>query len=103
MTGKDKQLLAEFDYGSVSSNTFQKNFSIDIRRDAGFVRRELKAAMDRNDAEAIQMTIALVWLSGTPLQFVGELNELLINPITEAISKLHKHYRTLPVQQRFRL
>ena len=80
MTDKDKHLLAEFDYGIISRDTFLKNFSIDIRSNVDFVRRELKAAIGTDNADEIQLTIALVWLAGTPSQFVDELNELLINP-----------------------
>jgi hypothetical protein len=79
MTDRDKQLLAEFDYNIVSTETFLKRFSVDITRDSEFVKAELRTAIDSSDPDEIQMTLALVWLSGDISKYIDFLNELLLN------------------------
>lgn len=80
MTDQDKQLLAELDYGIITTDTFLKNFSVDIRNDTDFVRTEMKNAIRTSDPDEIQMALALIWLSGDISKYVDILNELLINP-----------------------
>jgi hypothetical protein len=80
MTEQDKQLLAELDYGIITTDTFLKNFSVDIRNDTDFVRTEMQNAIATSDTDEIQMTLNLIWLSGDISKYVDILNELLINP-----------------------
>ena len=80
MTDKDKQLLSEFDYGIITADVFLKGFSVDIKSDTNFVRNEIKNAIETSDPDEIQMTLALIWLSGDIPEYVDILNELLINP-----------------------
>ena len=80
MTEKDKQLLAEFDYGIITRDVLLKNFSVDINGNPDFVTSEVTAAIEGQDPEEIQTTISLIWLSGDIPQYVDILNELLINP-----------------------
>lgn len=80
MTDQDKQLLAEFDYGIITSDTFLNNFSVDIKSDTDFVKTEMINAIATSDPDEIQMTLALIWLSGDISKYVDILNELLINP-----------------------
>ena len=103
MTDKDKQLLAEFDYGIISSGTFIKNISIDIKSNVDFVRQEIKTAIESAGPEEIQMTLNLVWLSGDISKYVDLLNELLINPnhrnhqqIAKALQDLAPSPTTVP-------
>src|SRR5689334_5767380 len=80
MTEKDKQLLVELDYGIITADIFLKNFSVDIKNDIDFVRVEMINAIKIADPDEIQMTLALIWLSGDISKHIGILNELLINP-----------------------
>lgn len=80
MTDKDKQLLAELDYGIISRETFLKNFSVDINDNVEFVRKEVRAAIESKDPDEIKMILNLVWLSNDITNYVDLLNELLINP-----------------------
>ncbi len=80
MTEKDKQLLAELDYGIITTETFLKSFSVDIKSDTDFVRTEMVKAIATTDPDEIQRTLALVLLSGDISKYVDILNELLINP-----------------------
>lgn len=80
MTDKDKQLLAELDYGIITRDIFLKNFSIDIKNNPDFVREEVRAAIESKDPEEIQTTLSLIWVSGDILRHVNLLNQLLINP-----------------------
>jgi len=45
MTDHDEQLLAEPDYGIITTDIFLKNFSVDIKNDTDFVRTEMKNAI----------------------------------------------------------
>ena len=80
MTDKDKQLLSEFDYGIITADVFLKNFSVDIKSDSDFVRKEITNAIETGAPDEIQMTLALIWLSGDISKYVDILNQLLINP-----------------------
>jgi hypothetical protein len=80
MTNQDKQLLAELDYGIITTDIFLKNFSVNIKNDTGFVKTEVRKAIETSDPDEIQMTLVLIWLSGDISKYVDILNELLINP-----------------------
>jgi hypothetical protein len=80
MTDKDKQLLAELDYGVITRDIFLKNFSIDVKNNPDFVREEIRAAIESEDPEEIQATLSLIWVSGDIPRYVDLLNQLLINP-----------------------
>lgn len=80
MTDQDKQLLAELDYEVITTDTFLKNFSVDIKIDTDFVRTEMKNAIATSDPDEIQMTLNLIWLSDSISKYVDILNELLIDP-----------------------
>jgi hypothetical protein len=79
MTDHDKQLLAELENGIITTDIVLNNFSVDIKNDIDFVRTEMKNAIATSDPDKIQMTLALIWLSGDISKFVEILNELLIN------------------------
>jgi hypothetical protein len=79
MTDHDKQLLAELENGIITTDIVLNNFSVDIKNDIDFVRTEMKNAIATSDPDKIQMTLALIWLSGDISKFVDILNELLIN------------------------
>ena len=80
MIEKDKQLLAEFYYGIITKSVFLKNFSVDIKNNPDFVKREVKMAIEASEPEEIQMSLSLIWLSEEPSKYIDLLNELLINP-----------------------
>jgi len=80
MTEKDKQLLIDLDYGRISYDELLERFSINIKQDFEFVRKEMFAAIDSAEAEEIGMTLPLIWLSGDIDKYIDILNELLINP-----------------------
>jgi hypothetical protein len=80
MTGYEKKLLRELDDGIITTDIFLKNFSVDIKNDVVFVKTEMKDAIATADPYKIQMTLALIWLSGDISKYVDILNELLINP-----------------------
>jgi len=54
MTDHDKQLLAELDYGIITTDIFLKNFSVDIKNDTDFVRTEMKNAIATSDPDEIK-------------------------------------------------
>jgi len=80
MTEKDKQLLIDLTYGKITYDQLLKKFSIDIKSDSEFVRKEMNVAIDSNDPDEIEMTLPLIWLSGDIYKYTDILNELLINP-----------------------
>jgi hypothetical protein len=80
VTNRDKQLLAELAYGIITGDVFIRNFSVDIKNNPDFVRNEVRAAIESEDPEELQMTISLIWLSGDIPRYVDLLNELLIDP-----------------------
>ena len=80
MIESDKQLLVELDYGIISTDTFLKLFSVDIKKDSDFVTNEMLAAIASSDADEIQITLPLIWLSADTSKYIGILNELIINP-----------------------
>jgi hypothetical protein len=90
MTDKDKQLLAELDYGIITSDVFMKNFSVDIQGNPDFVKKEVVAAIKSANAEEIQMSLSLIWLSGDIPQYVDLLNELLVNPNHQSHQRIAK-------------
>jgi hypothetical protein len=51
-----------------------------IMNNADLVLKEVRAAIERGDAEAIEGVLPLIWESGDITQYVDLLNELLINP-----------------------
>jgi len=80
MNDRDKQLLTELDYGIITTDTFLRNLSVDIKNDTSFIRTEIKNAIATSDPDEIEMTLNLIWLSGNIFPYVDILNELLINP-----------------------
>ena len=58
MTDHDKQLLAELDYGIITTDIFLKNFSVNIKNDTYFVRTEMKNAIATSDPDEIKMILA---------------------------------------------
>jgi hypothetical protein len=80
MTDHDKQLLAELDYGAITTDVFLKKLSVDIKNDIDFVRTEMQKAIATSDPDEIRMTLTLIWLSGDISRYIDMLNELLINP-----------------------
>jgi hypothetical protein len=80
MIEEDKQLLIELDYGRVSYESFLKQFSVDLKSDNEFIRKEIQSAIESTNEDRIQMTIPLIWLSADISNFVDLLNLLLINP-----------------------
>lgn len=80
MIDKDKKLLTELDYGVITRDVFLKIFSVDIKSNPDFVRREVEAAIESKDIEEIQMALSLIWATDDVPEYVDLLNELLINP-----------------------
>lgn len=80
MTDKDKQLLAELEYGIITTDIFLKKFSVNITNETSFVRTEITNAIETKDPSEIQIKLALIWLSGNITKYVDILNGLLINP-----------------------
>jgi len=80
MTEKDKQLLTDLEYGKISYDQLLERFSINIKEDSEFVRKEIYAAVHSAKSEEIGMTLPLIWLSEDIDKYIDILNELLINP-----------------------
>lgn len=91
MTAADKQLLINFEYGKMNYEDFLKRFSVDIKSDNNFIRKEMLAAIDSADSERIQRTIPLFWFSADITILVDLLNELLINPNHRSHQTIAKH------------
>jgi hypothetical protein len=96
MTDADKQLLAELDAGVISTETFFKEFSVDIKNNASFVKDEIRAAINIADPDQLQMTMSLIWLSGNTHLFIDLLNELLINPNHRSHQRIAKTLQETP-------
>lgn len=64
----------------ITKEVFLENFSIDLKTNPDFVRREVVAAIETANSEEIEVTILLIWVSDDISTYVDLLNELLINP-----------------------
>ena len=80
MTETDKQLLKDLACARISYSDFLSSFSVDIKEDAAFVRKEMIAAIQTNDANEIDLTLPLIYLSNNVPVYIDILNELLVNP-----------------------
>lgn len=80
MTEIDKQLLSDLNCGMITTEEFLMTFSIDVKSNPEFVRKEILTAIERHDPNEIQCILGLIWASDDIFPFVDLLNELLINP-----------------------
>ncbi len=80
MTEADRDLLIELDQGSIADEDFLNEFSVDLKSDNNFIRKEIQDAIESSDPDRIRLTIQIIWYSADISNFVDLLNELLINP-----------------------
>ena len=80
MTEEDKQLLIDFENGSLAPIEVLYSFSTDLQTNFEFINAELREAIESRNEQRIQLTINLIWLSAEISEFIDLLNELLINP-----------------------
>ena len=96
MTEKDKQLLIDLHYGRISYDQLLKKFSVEIKQDTEFVRKEMTEAIGKAKSDEIGMTLPLIWLSGDIYKYIDILNELLINPKHRKHQELAKGLQDYP-------
>ena len=80
MTITDKQVLIDLADAKISYDQFLNRFSVDIKKDSAFVRKEMNAAIASRDPNEIGTTLPLIWLSGDIPNYTDILNDLLVNP-----------------------
>ncbi|HWK06230.1 MAG TPA: hypothetical protein VNS58_21465 [Puia sp.] len=80
MTELEIQLLRAYDAGKITRDILLEKFPTDLQSDLHYVAAAVRAAIQTTDAETIDRTILLIWLSGNPGAFTDLLNDLLIDP-----------------------
>lgn len=96
MTETDRQLLKDLAHVKITYDQFLNYFSVDIKKDSEFVRKEMKTAIETDDPNEIGMTLPLIWLSGNIPKYIDILNELLINPHHRKHQEIAKHLQDYP-------
>lgn len=96
MTDADKKLLIEWDEGTLSTTLLLSRFSVDLKSNPDYIRQEINAAMESANADELQLTIGLIWLSGNTASFTDLLNQLLIHPNHRSHQRVAKALQNMP-------
>lgn len=80
MTKNDKQVLSQFYNGDIAEDILISKFSVDVKSNVAFVTDEIRAAIESQNPDEIEMSLLLILVSGDFIRYIDMLNELLINP-----------------------
>lgn len=80
MNPSDTLLLNQYERGEISKEDLLSRFSVNLRSDPDFIRKEVQAAIQATDTEQLNRTILLLYLSPSPHPFIDLFNQLLITP-----------------------